>query len=212
MNNKWVITIGREFCSGGAETGHRLAEILGIAYHDKKIIDETAERLHLSPAVVEHHDERPAGLFSMPGFQYGSHWYMDDPSLVLPLSLQIADTQFKTIKSLANEGPCVIVGRCADYVLRSRPNVLNVFIRADLGKRIERAMRLYGLEASDAKKLIKRTDKIRANYYESHTNQKWGSAASYNMLIDTGRTGVATAAETIAACINSLDKKDTVIL
>jgi cytidylate kinase len=212
MNNKWVITIGREFCSGGAETGHKVAEILGISYHDKIIIDETAERLHLSPTVVKQHDEKPAGVWTIPGFQYGNHWYMDDPSLVLPLSLQIADTQFNTIRRFANDGPCVVVGRCADYVLRSRPNVLNVFIRADLGKRIERAMRLYGIEVSDAKKLIKRTDKIRANYYESHTNQKWGSPANYQLVLDTGRIGVNTAADIITAAVESLDKKETIIL
>ena len=189
MKQEWVITIGREFCSGGAEIAHRLSEVLEIPYYDKNIIDHTAELLDLSTDVVREHDEKPAHFWDVSGYQYSNLWYSDDPSLLLPLSYRIADAQFKLIRAAATKGPCVIVGRCADYALKDRTNVLDVFIRAELQARIGRAVRLYDIEESEAKKLIQKTDKIRKNYYENYTHRGWGDSSHYEMVLDSGRLG-----------------------
>lgn len=199
MKTKWVITIGREFCSGGAQTAHKVAELLDIPYYDKAIIDETVEATRFTPEIVAHHDERPVGYTDMGGYQYGGMWYTNDPSLMLPVGMQVADAQFDVIRRAASRGPCVVVGRCADYALEERNNVLDVFIRADLECRVRRAMELYSLVEGDARKLIRKTDKIRANYYRYYTQRTWGAPENYDLMIDAGRLGAEAAAEMIAS-------------
>jgi cytidylate kinase len=198
MKTKWVITIGREFCSGGGDTAHKLSQLLDIPYYDKAIIDEAVEDTRLSTEIVTRHDERPVAYGDIGGYQYGGLWYSDDPSLMLPLGMRIADAQFEVIRRAASRGPCVVVGRCADYALEEQDNVLNVFIRADLSKRIEKAMRLFNLSESEAKKLIRKTDKIRSSYYRYYTQRIWGDAANYDLVIDAGKLGVDRTAQLIA--------------
>ena len=198
MKNGWVITIGRKFCSGGAEIARKIAQNLEIPYYDKEIIDRTAGLLNISSDVVKEHDEKPAPFWNISGYQYNTLWYAEDPSLLLPLSYRIADAQFHVIREAANTGPCVIVGRAADYTLKNRTNVLSVFIYADLEVRIERAVRLYQITASEAKKLILHTDRIRRNYYENYTQQKWGAVENYHLMIDSGKLGTDAASSLIA--------------
>lgn len=199
MKTKWVITVGREFCSGGAETARKTAELLEVPYYDKAIIDETVESTQLAAEIVAHHDERPIAYTDITGFQYGGLWYTDDPSLMLPVGMRVADAQFEVIRKAADRSPCVIVGRCADYVLEERKNVLNVFIRADLEFRVKRAMDLYGLVEGDARKLVRKTDKIRSSYYRYYTQQGWGDPANHELIIDAGKLGTDGAAWIIAA-------------
>ena len=199
MKTKWVITVGREFCSGGAETARKVAERLEIPYYDKAIIDETVESTQLAAEIVAHHDERPITYSDITGFQYGGLWYHEDPSLPLPVGMRVADAQFDVIRKAANRSPCVIVGRCADYVLEERKNVLNVFIRASMEYRVKRAMDLYGLVEGDARKLIRKTDKIRANYYRYYAQRNWGDPANHELIIDAGKLGTDGAACVIAA-------------
>ena len=92
MKNNWVITIGREFCSGGAETAHKLSKLLDIPYYDKEIIDEAVKTTQLAEDVVAHHDERPVGYADVGGYQYGGLWYTDDPSLLLPVGMRVAES------------------------------------------------------------------------------------------------------------------------
>ncbi len=199
MKTRCVITVGREFCSGGAETARKVAQLLEIPYYDKAIIDETVKATKLTEDIVTSHDERPVRYSDLGGFQYGTLWYTEDPSLILPVGMRIADAQFDVIRAAAERGPGVIVGRCADYVLREQPNVIHVYIRADLEYRIERAMQLYHLVEGDARKLVRKTDKIRANYYRYYAQKDWGKAENYDLVLDTGRIGVDAAAKTIAA-------------
>lgn len=203
MKTRCVITVGREFCSGGAETARKVAQLLDIPYYDKAIIDETVEATKLTEELVTHHDERPVRYADLGGFQYGALWYNDDPSLMLPVGMRIADAQFEVIRNVAERGPGVIVGRCADYVLKNHANVIHVYIRADLERRIERAMQLYHLLEGDARKLVRKTDKIRANYYRYYTQKEWGKAENYDLVLDTGRIGIDAAAKTIAALAES---------
>ena len=201
MKNNWVITVGRQFCSGGAEIGHKVAKFFDVPYYDKEIIDEAAGILNMAPDEIKKHDEKPPRIWDYPGYQYANYWYMDDPSLMLPISIRIAEAQFSAINAIADKGKCVIMGRCADFVLSDSPNVLRVFIKADMSKRIERAVRLYHITPEEAKKLIKKTDKIRADYYDSHTSQIWGKAEYYDLVIDSGTFGTDLAARLICECI-----------
>ena len=155
----------------------------------------------MSSEDVKKHDEKPPKIWDYPGYQHANYWYMDDPSLMLPMSIRIAEAQFSVISKYAEEGPCVIMGRCADFVLSERPQTLNVFIKADLSKRIERACRLYHLNESEAKKLIKKTDRIRADYYDSHTQQIWGRAEYYDLILDSGKFGTDLSARLICEAI-----------
>lgn len=200
MEKKKIITIGREFSSGGADIGHLVADHFGIPCYNKTILDKTAEKLQFDKELVEKYDERPNSIWrNVAGYQYGYSWYLSDPSLLQPLNESIAMEQFEAIRRFAEEGPCVIIGRCADYVLREREDVLNVFIRADLEKRVVRAQRLYDLSAADAQKLIKKTDRIRAAYYEGHTDRKWGAPGTFDLILDSGRLGLQATADLIIA-------------
>lgn len=212
MNHNWIITIGRQFCSGGAEIGQKVSEHLGIPYFDKSIIDHTAEILKIEASLVEKHDERPMSIWDSPGYQYAYMWYHNDPSMTLPLSVKIAETQFHTIREYAKQGSCVIVGRCADYVLRNNKSAISIFIRADIEKRVDRAKRLYKLSESDAKKLIKKTDRIRANYYSSHTHDEWGVSENYDLILDSSVLGIDTCVDIIVKTIEALDEKKNRII
>ena len=210
MKHKWVITIGREYCSGGAATGRAVAEALGIAYYDKSIVDEAANLAKVDSYTASKLDEKPVSYVSMASslmsYSY-NNYYAGDPDLMMPVGLKVAAAQSQVIEQIAEREPCVIVGRCADYVLRNRDYVFNVFLRADLGKRIERAMELYGLDASNAKKLIKQTDKIRASYYNGHTQQIWGDPAHNQLVLDVGKFGIAGSAKIIAEAVKVLDEQ-----
>ncbi|NCA67941.1 MAG: cytidylate kinase-like family protein [Clostridia bacterium] len=205
MKKKLVITIGREFCSGGSDIGKQIAAHFGIPYYDKEIIDATAEVLKCSPSVVEQYDEKPVRLWGLYGYQYGTSLYAGDPSLILPPGIKIAAAQFHAVAKFAESSSCVIVGRCADYLLKDKPDVIKIFVRADTDSRVKRVMRLYKLNEKDAKKLIKKTDKVRIDYYGIHTQQKWGDAKNYDLLINTAAIGISGAAEVIIKYIELKD-------
>lgn len=199
-----VIAIGREFCSGGAEIGHRLAAHYDIPYYDRSIIDHTAEVTKLSEQIVESHDEKALGFFDFPGMPNDNSWYLEDPSAILPIGLRIADAQFDIIKKTAQNGPGVFVGRCSDYVLRDRPDVLRIFIYADMQAKIQRAQRLYGLNEKTAKRLINKTNRARANYYNKYTHEKWGDRNNFELFINAGAIGTDKAVQMICYYIDNL--------
>lgn len=208
MKKGWIVTIGREFCSGGAEVARKLAERMNVPYYDRALIDHVVENTNLSREVVEAHEETPMSFWA--GYQYGGYWYRDDPSLELPVHARIYEAQCDAIRHMAGNGPCVIVGRCADYVMGECSHVvetISVFIRADLEKRVRRAMRLYGISEGDARKLIQRTDKIRAKYYNAHTRREWGSAGNYSLIVDTGLFGTDGAAALIESAVREISSR-----
>lgn len=207
MKQVKIITIGREFCSGGADIGHLIADHFEIPCYNKTILDKSAEELQFDKELVKKYDERPHSIWrGMTGYQYGYSWYAGDPALMQPINESIANAQFSAIRRFAEEGPCVLVGRCADYVLRERDDVFNVFIRADLDKRVARGQRMYDLSETDALKLIRRTDKIRASYYESHTDHKWGGMGNFDLIVDSGRLGLEPAAAAIIRAVEYLNE------
>ena len=194
MKESFVITIGREFGSGGRETGEILAEKLGIKCYDKELLKEISEASGLQEQYIESMDEKSPGVFPMSSIVTASTAQVDFNSP----SMKAYIAQFSTIQNIADRENCIIIGRCADYILSEKENVLNIFIYADMEKRIERVMRVYGLDAREAKKRIGREDKKRAQYYEYYTDKKWGARDSYDLCINTGTLGTEKTAELIA--------------
>lgn len=186
MSNKFIITIARQFGSGGHEIGKALSEKLGIPFYDKELISFAAKESGIDSEVFENVDERATnsllyslsmGLYSF-GTGYSS---MGD----LPVNDRLYILQHKIIKKLADEGPCVIVGRCADYILKDREDCVNVFIHADLEYRKKRAVEIRGVDKARAEQVVNKTDKVRANYYSFYSGQKWGFAHNYDICIDS---------------------------
>ncbi len=199
MSKSTVITIGRQFGSGGRYVGRLLAEKLGIPFYDKELLSEAAKGSGICEQILEEHDEKPTRslLFSLvTGMQ--SHvstgaFYMD-----MPLNHRIFLAQFDAIRRIAAEGPCVIVGRCADYVLRDDPHTASIFVKADMPSKVDRAVKYYGIEADKAEERIRRADKQRASYYNYYATATWGDVENYDLVVDTGVLGVEGAVELIA--------------
>lgn len=183
-----IITIGRKYGSGGREIGKSLAEKMGIPYYDKELLRKAAQESGLCEKVFENFDERPKSLlysiamdtymFSLPGV-----------GATDSLEQQVYLATFDTVRKLADEGPCVIIGRCADYALAERDDVLNVFITAPMEARIARVSQRKELTPDRAKVLIQRTDKRRGSYYEYYSSQEWGDVDTYDACIDSNLLG-----------------------
>lgn len=182
-----IITIGRQLGSRGREIGRKLAEQLGIKFYDKELIVESAKRSGLSEKIFENADEKPTNSFLyslVMSMQPGSGLYNQYNDFLN--NDNIFKIQSDVIKSVANEGPCVIVGRCADYVLRDRSDVIKVFIHADLETRVKRIMLRDGVDEKDARNAVSKADKRRGNYYNFYTNAEWGAVKNYNISLDSG--------------------------
>lgn len=186
---KTIITIGRQYGSGGREIGKYLAEKLGIPYYDKELLRKAAQESGLCEKVMESFDERPKSLL----YSIAMDTYMFSlPGLGTTDSLeqQVYLATFDSIRRLADEGSCVIIGRCADYALDGYDNVLKVFISAPMDKRIARVCQRKDLPEDKAKQLIGRTDKRRASYYEYYSSQRWGQVNTYDCCIDSSLFGI----------------------
>ena len=191
MDNKMIITIGRQYGSAGLEIGKKLAEELGVNLYDKEMLKRAAKESGLCEELFETHDEKPTNsfLYSLVmdtySLGYSSSCYAD-----MPINHKVFLAQFDAIKKIADEGPCVMVGRCADYALEDRKNVINVFIYADMDQRIRRIAQKYDLTDAKAKDIIVKTDKKRASYYNYYTNKDWGDAKGYDLCLNSGKLGV----------------------
>ena len=188
-NNNYVITIGRQFGSGGRELGKMLAEELGITYYDKELLCEAAKQAGISEELIEKSDERfPSFLNSMIAFNPGYNpmaLYTGSSSIS---SDNIYKAQSDVIRSIAEKNSCVIVGRSADYVLREHPRCLKIFVHASMDARIERIMRRGDCKTKDeARARAEKTNKLRAHYYNFYTDKTWGDSASYDMSIDSSK-------------------------
>jgi cytidylate kinase len=188
---KTVITIGRQFGSGGREIGEKLSKAYGINYYDRELLTRAAKESGFCEEILQNHDERPTNSFlynlviDTYSFGYNSSSFVD-----MPISQKVFLAQFDTIKKVAEEGPCVIVGRCADYALEGRDNVINLFIYADEYFKIKRVMDIYDLDESKARDMINKKDKQRQSYYNYYTNRKWGKADTYDLCINSAVLGI----------------------
>ena len=196
-----LITLGRQHGSGGHDIARALAEELGYACYDKEIVDHAAENSAFSKEIFDSYDERRVATYVVPSpHHFGMHEGFR-------LNMQVASAQFEAIRTLADKGNGIFVGRCADYVLRSRSDLLKVFIMADEEFRIKTMMQRRGLSADQAKKLIKEVDKDRSSYYKYYTDQIWGEAGNYDLCIDSGRIGVQGAVQVIKAYLEACEKQ-----
>ena len=190
MNNNLVITIGRQCGSGGKAIGLKLAERLGVKCYDKELLNLAAKNSGLCKELFESHDEKPTSsfLYSLVMDTY-SLGYTTSAYTDMPINHKIFLAQFDTIKKLAMEESCIIVGRCADYALADFPNVVSVFISADEEEKIKRLAKVNNLPEAKARDLMIKTDKKRSSYYNYYSSKKWGDAVSYELCLNSSSLG-----------------------
>ena len=203
---KKIITISREFGSGGRTMGRKIAEKLGIPFYDKELVDQIAVESGFAPKFVEEHGEHsPSGSF----FSY-AFAPQGVPGIMNGLSTAdfLWNIQCNVILQLAEQGPCVIVGRNADYILKDRPDALHVYVFADVPYRAERIVRLYGESEKSPEQRLAEKDKRRRVNYQHYTGRTWGMAQNYDLCLDTGVLGEDYCAEIVVnTVLNSKENK-----
>jgi cytidylate kinase len=188
-----IITIGRQFGSGGREIGERLAAHYNINCYDKELLSRAAKESGFCEEMIQNHDERPTNSFlynlvmDTYSFGYNASSFVD-----MPISHKVFLAQFDTIKKIADEGPCVIVGRCADYALSDYDNVVNIFVQSDEESKIKRIKeRFEDVNTDDkARDMMNKKDRQRQSYYNYYSSKKWGRADSYDLCINSGKLGI----------------------
>ena len=192
---KRIITISREFGSGGLFIGEKVAKKLEIAYYDKNIISQIAEKSGLSPEYIQENAELSPkkGLFA----------YAFSGRDITGKSVEdmVYEVQRNIILELAEKEPCVIIGRNADYILKDRDDVLNVFIHGDMPEKIKRITGLYNVEEKEAVKMMADTDKRRRTNYNFYTDQNWGKASNYTLCLNSSQLGYDRCEMIIMECV-----------
>ena len=193
--DKFYITIGRQYGSGGKEIGQKLAARLEVPFYDKELLTAAAKQSGICEEMFEAHDEKPTNsfLYSLVMGGYGGG---------TPMNHKLFLAQFDAIKDLAKKSSCVILGRCADYALEGHPHLINVFIHADIDFRVRRGIATYNLDPNKAKDIILKTDKGRAGYYNFYSGKKWGQADTYDLCINSAKVGIDGAVDMILDFMN----------
>ncbi len=201
---KHIITIGREHGSGGREIGRKLAEALNIPFYDNELVNRICKEKGLPQKFFSEYDERKGSLL----YSLIMDLYAKDTNLSGNISLEqkLFNIQSDVINSIADEGSCVIIGRCADYILKDRKNVISVFISADTDSKIKRVSTRNGINEQDAKTKMKDTDNKRRNYYNYYTNKKWGYSYCYDFCIKSNRLGIEQTVFTLKNMVDFLGR------
>lgn len=198
-----IITITRQYGSGGHDIGKALADRLNIPFYDKELISLAAKESGVCPDIFENVDERATNslLYSL---SVGLYTYGNGFSSMgdLPVNDRLYILQHKIIKELAEKGPMVVVGRCADYVLKDNPNAVKIFIYADIDSRIKRAVERNDIDPARAKQAVLKADKNRANYYSFYSGKKWGVADNYDLCINSTHISTEQAVDVIIDYMN----------
>ena len=203
-----IVTIGRQFGSGGKEIGAKLAENLGIPFYDRELLTRAAKESGFAEEMLQNHDERPTNSFlynlvmDTYSFGYNASSFVD-----MPISHKVFLAQFDTIKKIADDGPCVIVGRCADYALADYKNVLNIFIFGDEECKVKRIMERFNLSEDKAKDMIVKKDKQRQSYYNYYSSKKWGRADTYDLCINSSVLGIEGTVKLLTQYVEDFEKK-----
>jgi cytidylate kinase len=208
---KKIITISREFCSGGHEIAELLSKTLDVPFYDRELIELASQQSGLSPEFIKSNEQKiSSGLMynlllssscTVPSSNGMSNGISAKPTL--PLPDQVFNAQRAVILELAKKGPCIILGRCADYILNhcdeiNKEDLLNVFVYAPFEDRVQRYMEQEGVDRNAAEKEIKRMDKYRTNHYSTFTEQTWGKREYYDLLINSSLLGIDATAQLIA--------------
>ncbi|MCI5604845.1 MAG: cytidylate kinase-like family protein [Clostridia bacterium] len=196
-----VITIGRQFGSGGRDVGEKIAAALGIPFYDKELVEMAAQKSDISHEALKEVDERATSsfLYSLAGGNFSMRGINAPLYYEMPINDKLFIAQAEVIKSLAKEGSCVIVGRCADYVLESEENVdlLNIFVYGSVDYRTKRVMNALNLPQSKARERVMKTDKQRRTYYDYYTSKDWGVMSNYDICLNTEKIGIDNAADLV---------------
>lgn len=204
---KKIITISRQYGSGGREIGAKLAAKLGVPFYDNELITRAAKESGYAEAAF-HNAETKATNSLLYSIAMGMSAYGNQEIGFSHLSLddRIYLAQSDVIRKVAEEGPCVIVGRCADYILKEMEHVIHIFVYADMDFRKERAIQIDHLDPNKAEDEILKMDKRRANYYNYHSGEKWGKATNYHLSINSGYIGIDNAVECIKTFVDRAEK------
>ena len=203
MNNNLIITIGREYGTGGREIGQKLALRLGISFYDRELITRAAKKTGFDEKLFEQLDKRATNSFLYSLTMFGSVGLNG-----MSLTDQLYLAQSNVIREMAEDAPCVIVGRCADHVLRDYPNRFDFFIHGSIEDRIKRIQTCgdYEIEGKTPQSALEKMDKQRSTYYNYYTGKVWGKCDHYDMCINAGRLGVEYSSDIILEYINRLKK------
>ena len=197
-----IITLSREYGSAGSEIGRRLAESLGIPCYDKDYVLKTVENSGLSTEFLEQEENRfiSSLLFSLAtgGYRHSTDKAMAD---------QVFIAESNALREVARQGACVIVGRCADYVLKNDYDVFSVFVYADSSVRVRRAIEEYGEEARRAEIAVREKDRSRARHYEYYTGRTWGEPDNYHLCVNSGRLGIDRTVTLIRQALELMDNR-----
>ena len=204
-DKKFVITIGRQFGSGGHDIGEKLAKTLGVKFYDKELLLEAAKEIGVNPELFKKTDEKlPSFYINNLSLNLGFYIqsFSASPSSTYYDSVQKAVCD--TIRAVAERSSCVIVGRCADYLLRDNPYCINVFISASPEACAQRIVkRVEGTSIDEAKSLAKKENKLRAEYYNFYTDKEWGHSTSYEICLDSSRLDEAEIIKLIIAYVEA---------
>ena len=200
-----IITIARKYASGGRAIGQLLADRLNVPIYDKELIAMAAKKSGMSEEVFHSADKRATSslLYSlvMGTFSFGTVPAAGD----MPINDKLFLIQSDIIKKAAEDGPCIIVGRCADYILRDRDDVLHVFVNANREARKKRAIEFYGVDPAKVEDTLNRKDKQRGNYYSFYTNKRWDDVSNYNLTLDSSFFGLEKSADLILAAAEAME-------
>ncbi|MFV0497318.1 MAG: AAA family ATPase [Candidatus Fimivivens sp.] len=202
MKSYPVFAISRQYGSGGRDIGLALSKKLGIPFYDNELITLAAQESGFAPELFKNADHNASSSLLFTLSMYGS----TTGTFNMPLGDQVFLIQSDIIKKVASEGPCVIIGRCADYILRDFPNRVSIFLHAPLDQRIERVVENSGVASNKAKDIVTKTDKKRSVYYSHFTGEKWGASGNYHITMDTARMGITGALETLALIADQLSR------
>lgn len=199
MKHNVIITISRQFGSGGRSIGQKLAQSLDIPFYDKELIALAAKSSGFDESIFESADEQATNslLYTLSQSMYSPAAGRADGLNGLNLNNKIHLYQSNVIRDIASKGSCVIVGRCADYVLQDNPDVINVFIHSDLASRVKRAVECHEVSPERAESVLAKTDKRRANYHDYYANTKWGRVENYHLAVNSDFVGLDNAVEII---------------
>ena len=206
MGDHLALCIGRQFGSGGREIGQLVAEKLGMQFYDKELLKEAAKKSGIVEEMFEKADEKPTSslLYSLSMASTGSKAPTFNEYTAYMPNDRMQNYIAQVIREAAEKAPCVIIGRCADYVLRGRDKTFSLFLHAKLDMRVGRIAKMHNLDEDAARSLIRKTDRSRANYYGFYTDRDWGAANNYDMAFDSGRYGNEKTVDMICMVLKQL--------
>ena len=191
LSNKIIITISREYGSGGRYIGRLVAERLGIKFYDKDFVTALSQKTGLSEEYIENNEQKRIAIEALSNGYYYS----------LSNSDELFVQESELIKELASKESCVIIGRCSDFILKDYEDVINIFVYSEMQDKINRAVERYGIDRKDAEKVIRNMDKQRSNHYKHYTGKKWGDANNYDLCINSDTFGVEETADIICKTV-----------